>query len=162
MKALSNIEFFGLAFVLIAIFVFDADLRSDVFGQEYKKYDMIITSQNYNSKGFGDEIVGEILNNGTDTAKSVEISAIFYDDGGGTIGYESSGTSPSTINSGDRSMFTLEIFDPVIMSDIARYDFSIKWEGEQSSNYFARLTGGEISDNSVDNNSDDDDDDDDN
>lgn len=162
MKVLSNIEFFGLVFVLITIFVFDAGLHSDAFGQEYKNYDMIITSQNYNSKGFGDEIVGEILNNGTDTAKSVEISAIFYDDGGGTIGYESSGTSPSTINSGDRSTFTLEIFDPVIMSDIARYDFTIKWEGEHSSNYFARLTGGEISDNSGDNGSDDDDDDDDN
>ncbi len=103
MKALSNIEIFGLSFVLITLLVLEISLHSDAFGQENKtKYDMVLLSQNYNSKGFANEIVGEILNNGTDIAKSVEISAIFYNDSG-IIGYESSRPDPSTINSGDRS-----------------------------------------------------------
>ena len=100
MKALSNIEIFGLSFVLITILVLDASFHSDVFGQENKKkYDMVLQSQNYTSKGFANEIVGEILNNGTNIAKSVEISAVFYNDSG-IIGSESSRTDPRNINSG--------------------------------------------------------------
>ena len=100
MKALSNIEIFGLSFVLITILVLGINLHSDAFGQENKtKYDMVLLSQNYNSKVFADEIVGEILNNGTDIAKSVEISAIFYNDSG-IVGYESSRLDPTTITRG--------------------------------------------------------------
>ncbi|MDQ2685696.1 MAG: hypothetical protein M3Y25_07630, partial [Thermoproteota archaeon] len=101
----------------------------------------------YNSKGFADEIIGEVLNNGTANAKSVEISAIFYNDSG-TIGSESDGTSPSTINTGERSTFTLEILDPVIINDAESYEFTIKWQDESSSDRFTRLAGGEIADDS--------------
>ena len=90
---------------------------------------------------------GEILNNGTDIAKSVEISAVFYNDSG-IIGSESSRLDPTTINSGDRSVFTLQLVDEVIKSDAERYEFTIKWQDEHSIDYFARLTGGEIAENS--------------
>ncbi len=148
MKALSNIEIFGLSFVLLTILVLEINLHSDAFGQENKKkYDMVLLSQNYNSKGLTGEIVGEILNNGTDIAKSVEISAIFYNDSG-IIGSESSGLDPTTINSGDRSVFTLQLIDEIIMSDPERYELTIKWQDEHSVGYFASLTGGEIAENS--------------
>ncbi len=148
MKALSNIEILGFSFVLMTILVLEISLHSDAFGQENKKkYDMVLLSQNYNSKGFADEIVGEILNNGTDTAKSVEISATFYNDSG-IIGSESSRLNPTTINSGDRSVFTLQLIDEAIKSNAERYEFTIKWQDEHSSDYFARLTGGEIAENS--------------
>ena len=148
MKALSNIKIFGLSFVLITILVLGISLPDDAFGQENKKkYDMVLLSQNYTSKGFADEIVGEILNNGTDIAKSVEISAVFYNDSG-IIGSESSRLDPTTINSGDRSMFTLQVVDEVIKSDPERYEFTIKWQDENSIGYFASLTGGEIPENS--------------
>ncbi|TVP39324.1 hypothetical protein [Candidatus Nitrosocosmicus arcticus] len=148
MKALSNIEFFGLSFVLITILALEISLHSDAFSQENKKkYDMVLLSQNYNSKGFADEIVGEILNNGTDIAKSVEISVVFSNDSG-IIGSESSRLDPTTMNSGDRSVFTLQLVDEVIKSNAERYEFTIKWQDEHSIDYFARLTGGEIAENS--------------
>ena len=148
MKALSNIEIFGLSFVLITILVLEISLHSDAFSQENKKkYDMVLLSQNYNNKGFVDEIVGEILNNGTDIAKSVEISAAFYNDSG-IIGSESSRLDPTTINPGDRSVFTLQLVDEVIKSNADRYEFAIKWQDEHSIDYFARLTGGEMVENS--------------
>ncbi|MBA2268200.1 MAG: hypothetical protein H0W19_07685 [Nitrosopumilus sp.] len=156
MKALSNIEIFGLSFVLITILVLEISLHSDAFSQENKKkYDMVLLSQNFIGKSFAnfigksfaDEIVGEILNNGTDIAKSVEISAVFYNDSG-IIGSESSRLDPTTINSGDRSVFTLQLVDEVIKSNAERYEFTIKWQDEHSIDYFARLTGGEIAENS--------------
>ena len=148
MIVLSNIKIFGLSFVLITILVLGIGLPDDAFSQENKKkYDMVLLSQNYTSKGFADEIVGEILNNGTDIAKSVEISAVFYNDSG-IIGSESDRLDPTTINSGDRSVFTLQLVDEVIRSDPERYEFTIKWQDDYSSNYFASLTGGEIPENS--------------
>ena len=146
MKALSNIEIFGLSIVLMTLLGLEISLHSDAFGQETKKkYDMVLLSQNYNNKGFADEIVGEILNNGTDIAKSVEISAIFYNDSG-IVGSESGRPDPTTISSGDRSVFTLPLVDEVIRSNAESYEFTIKWQDEQSLDYFTRLTGGEISD----------------
>src|SRR5688500_7937590 len=148
MIALSNIKIFGLSSVLITILVLGISLPDDAFGQENKKkYDMVLLSQNYTSKGFAEEIVGEILNNGTDIAKSVEISAVFYNDSG-IIGSESDRLDPTTINSGDRSVFTLQLVDEVIRSDPERYEFTIKWQDDYSSNYFASLTGAEIAENS--------------
>src|SRR5688500_11660784 len=127
MKALSNIEIFGLSFVLITILVLEINLHSDAFSQENKKeYDLVLLSQNYSSKVLADEIVGEILNNGTGSAKSVEISAVFYNDSG-IVGSESTRLNPTTINSGDRSMFTLELVDEVIKSNAETYEFTIKW-----------------------------------
>ena len=162
MKAWSNIGIFGLSFVLITISVLAGSFHSDAFSQENKKkYDMVLLSQNYNSKAFADDIVGVILNNGTATARSVEISAIFFDDGGRTVGHESGGTSPTTIGPGDRSDFTLQILDEAIKSNATGYDFTVKWQDEQSFSYFTKSTGGEITDNSEGNDADGDDGDDD-
>ena len=145
MKGWSNIGIFGLLFVLITISVLEVSFHSDAFSQENKKkYDMVLLSQNYNSKAPADEIVGVILNNGTATARSVEISAIFFDDRGRTVGHESGGTSPSTISPGDRSDFTLQILDEAIKSNATSYDFTVKWQDEQSFGYFTKSTGGEI------------------
>ena len=165
MKAWSNIGIFGLSFVLITISVLDVSFHSDAFSQENKKkYDMVLLSQNYNSKAFADEIVGVILNNGTATARSVEISAIFFDDQGRTVGHESGGTSPTTIGPGDNSDFALQILDEAIKSNATDYDFTVKWQDEQSFSYFTKSTGGEITDNSggIDADGDDGDDDEDN
>ena len=146
MKALSNIGIFGSTFVMIAILIYCASLYSDAFGQgNEKKYEMVLLSHNYTSKGFMDEIVGEILNNGTDTVRAVEASAIFYNNSG-IVGYESDRTDPTTIDAGERAVFVLPIIDEVIMSDAESYEFTIKWQDEYARDYFARLTGGEISD----------------
>ncbi len=148
MKPLMCIGIFGLLFP-ITLLVLTSNY-SNTYGQvneDNNNYEMILINQKYTSNGFVNEITGEILNNGTNTAKGVEISAIFYNDSG-IVGFESDGTSPSTISAGDRSTFTLEILDPVIQSDAERYEFTIKWQDESSSDNFLRLAGGEITDDS--------------
>ena len=146
MKALSHIGIFGSSFVMIATLVLYTSLYYDAFGQgNEKKYDLVLLSQNYTSKGFMDEIVGEILNNGTDTVRAVEASAIFYNNSG-IVGYESDRTDPTTIDPGERAMFVLPIIDEIIRSDAESYDFTFKWQDDYARDYFARLTGGEISD----------------
>ena len=90
---------------------------------------------------------GEILNNGTDTVRAVEVSAIFYNDSG-IVGYESDRTDPTTIDSAERAVFVLPIIDEVILSDAENYEFTIKWQDEYSRDYFVRLTGGDIPDDS--------------
>ena len=142
------------------------NLPSDTaFGQEVnnitKKYDIVLLSHIYSSTGvFADELVGEILNNGTATVKAVELTAIFYDDQDDIIDNERSGTSPYTVNPGDKSTFTIEIFDEAINSNASSYEFTAKWKDEYlASSYFTRLIGGEISvdDNSGEENNEDDD-----
>lgn len=142
MKPMMCIGIFGLLFSITLLLL--ASNYSNAFGQaneDRKKFEMVLLSQKYTSTGFVDEIVGEILNNGTDTAKAVEVSANLYDDGGRIVGYEADGASPTTIGSGKSSMFTLQILDEVTKSATASYDITIKWKDKYSSNYFMRLTG---------------------
>ncbi|MGD9535376.1 MAG: FxLYD domain-containing protein [Candidatus Nitrosocosmicus sp.] len=94
----------------------------------------------------GDEIVGELLNNGTATVKTVEITAILYDDKDDVIGKERSGTSPYTINPRETATFAIEIFDEPIKSTASSYDFTAKWKNEYLfSSYFTKFIGDEIS-----------------
>ena len=137
--------------MLLTILVLHSSFHTDAFGQENKtKYDMVLLSQNFTSTGFADAIVGEILNNGTDTAKSVEISATFYDDRDNKVGFESTRTTPTTIHSGDKSMFNLQLLNATVVSVADSYDFSVKWMDEDSLSYFTKLPGGEIADTSGD------------
>ena len=161
MKAWSNIGIFGLSFVLITISVLAGSFHSDAFSQENKKkYDMVLLSQNYNSKAFADDIVGVILNNGTATARSVEISAIFFDDGGRTVGHESGGTAlPLSAQETDLILLykyltkRLRVMLPVM---------TLPLNGKMNNHfYFTKSTGGEITDNSGGNDADGDDGDDD-
>ncbi|WP_134484997.1 hypothetical protein [Candidatus Nitrosocosmicus franklandus] len=139
-----NIKIFGLAFVLSTLLVLNQSQYIDVLGQQnIKQFDMILLNQQYYNNPFVDQLVGEILNNGTHTAKSVEISALFYNDSG-IVGHESSGTDPTTISAGDKSTFTLQIDDEVIRSEAEGYEFTLKWKDEQSTDYFLRISGGEI------------------
>jgi len=150
MKALSDIEIYGLSFILITISILVVSLHSDAFSQENKKkFDMVLLSQNYSGTGFAHEIVGEILNNGSSTAKSVEISATLYDDRDKKVGYESTRTQPTTIHPGDKSTFNLPLLNATIESVADRYEFTVKWMDEHSSDYFTQLMGGKIADNSA-------------
>ncbi|HYF99553.1 MAG TPA: FxLYD domain-containing protein [Candidatus Saccharimonadales bacterium] len=169
MKPFSSTKIFQLLLVMTIIIVVSKgnSLHTDAFGQEFEdnnRYDIVILNQIYLSKFFVDEIVGEILNNGTATIKAVEMTAIFSDDQDDIIGTADSGTSPYTINPGDTASFTIKIFDEAIKVNASSYDFTAKWKDEYlASSYFTRLTGGEISDdNSNGENDDPDDDDDDN
>ena len=168
MEPLSSPKLFGLVQLvlttLIIVIIEGNVLHSYAFGQGFednKRYDIVILSQTYLSKFYSDNLVGEILNNGTATIKAVEMTAIFYDDQDDIIGNERSGTSPYTINPGDTASFTIEIFDEAIKINASSYDFTAKWKDEYlSTNYFMRLSGDEISANNNGEGDDDDNDDD--
>jgi len=155
-----------IAMTIIIVILAGNNLYPDTaFGQEVniitKKYDIVLLSHIYSSTGaFADELVGEILNNGTATVKAVEITAIFYDDQDDIIDNERSGTTPYTVNPGDKAAFTIEIFDEAVKSNASSYEFTAKWKDEYlASSYFTRLIGGEISgdDNTGEENNEDDD-----
>ena len=59
----------------------------------------------YNQEQFGDNIVGEVENNGTVTADFVQITASFYDVNGQIVGSEFTYADPSSIEPGSRSPF---------------------------------------------------------
>lgn len=155
MKPLYITKIYGLVLIALTIIIViqvEYSLNPDMaFGQEInnitKKYDIVLLSHIYSSTGvFADELMGEILNNGTATVKAVEITAIFYDDQDDIIDNERSGTSPYTVNPGDKAIFTIEIFDEAIKSNASSYEFTAKWKDEYlASSYFTRLIGGEIS-----------------
>ena len=52
-------------------------------------------------------IVGEVQNNGTDTAKFVEVSATLYDSSNQVIGTDFTFTKPSTIEPGMKAPFEI-------------------------------------------------------
>jgi hypothetical protein len=86
------------------------------------------------------------LNAGTDAIKAVRITAIFHDDQDDIVGSAYSGTTPSTINSGNTAIFNIEITDEGIKSNATGYEFTAKWKDEYlASSYFTRLIGGDIS-----------------
>ncbi|WP_134485140.1 FxLYD domain-containing protein [Candidatus Nitrosocosmicus franklandus] len=154
---MSSIKTFSLVLLVTTITLMsilegkNSPFHFSAFGQgaeeDYKKYDIVLLSHSYVGNFFTDELIGEILNNGTATIKAVEMTAIFYDEDDETIGSADSGTSPYTINPGDTASFTIEVFDEAVKANASSYDFTAKWKDEfLSNNYFIRLAGGDISD----------------
>ena len=74
-------------------------------------------SDRYFNEDYGEKIVGEVMNNGTETAEFVQASVSFYDQNQEIIGNEFSYTSPSTVDPGQRSPFTVFIPSDSIITD---------------------------------------------
>ena len=109
--------------------------------EDDKNDDIVLLSQRYNEERFGDEIVGEVMNNGTYTAEYVKVSASFYDQSGGIIGSEFTYAEPSTIRPGDRAAFTMYISSEAIEDNTERYEFTIQWNDEDFNEFSNRITG---------------------
>jgi hypothetical protein len=89
--------------------------------------DIVLLSHRYNQGQFGDEIVGEILNNGSRSLGmfDVPISASFYDPAGQLVGSENGYLENQEVNGGDRSAFTISILDETLLSNAATYDLVV-------------------------------------
>jgi hypothetical protein len=109
--------------------------------------DIVLLSQRYNEERFGDEIFGEVLNNGSNTAEYVKVSASFYDQSGAIIGSEFTYAEPSTIRPGDRAAFTMYISSEAIEDDTERYEFTIQWNDEDFNEFSNRITGTQVGSN---------------
>lgn len=90
---------------------------------------VIVLSSKYTNKESGDEIIGEVLNNGSGTAEFVKISISFYDQNHQIIDYESSYADPSTIEPGQRSPFVVFISSdsPIEKQMAASYEIIVQW-----------------------------------
>ncbi len=74
-------------------------------------------------------IVGEVQNNGTQTAKFVQVSATLYDSNNKVIGTDFSFTNPSDIDPGQKASFE---FDKVMDGDLGIIDhYAVQISGQQ-------------------------------
>jgi hypothetical protein len=65
---------------------------------------ILLESQEYEKGTFGDETIGELTNNGTNTADFVKVTATFHNAAGNIVGTDLAYTDPSSIQPGDESL----------------------------------------------------------
>jgi len=99
--------------------------------ESHTRAEIALLSQQYNSEGSGDKIVGEAINNGSASAQSVKVSASFYNQNGSIIGSASSPTDPSTIEPGNKAAFNIPISSDTIESDTENYELILQWKDTQ-------------------------------
>jgi hypothetical protein len=98
----------------------------------FRESNIELLSERYN----GNNLEGEVMNNGTSVAKSVKVSASFYDVNGDIVATEYSYADPSTIKPGDKSPFKIYTSDEVIQLVAKSYELILQWldaEGEENS-----------------------------
>ncbi|HET6589500.1 MAG TPA: FxLYD domain-containing protein [Candidatus Nitrosocosmicus sp.] len=119
--------------------------------------DLVLLSQRYNDERFGDEIIGEILNNGTITAEYAKVSVSFYDENGAILGSDFTYTDPSTIAPDQKTAFNIFITSDTIEDDTETYEFTLQWQNNDFNDFSKRITGEQVQ--AIDNDDNDNDDD---
>ncbi len=107
--------------------------------EETKNNDLILLHQKYNNERF-DRIVGELYNNGTETANFVSVSVSFYDEDDIILGSVSGITEPSSIPPGGKAAFDILITSKSIDHDAERYEFSVQWSDDDFKQHTIRIT----------------------
>ena len=115
-------------------------------GDETKNDDLILLNQKYNNEKF-DRIVGELLNNGTETANIVMVYVSFYDEDGIILGSVSGMTEPSSIPPGGKAAFDILITSKTIDHDSERYEYSLQWSDDDFNQHTIRITNPPSTDN---------------
>jgi len=108
-------------------------------GDETKNNDLILLNQKYNNERF-DRVVGELYNNGTETANFVDVAVSFYDEDGIILGSVSGITEPSSIPPGGKAAFDILITSKSIDHDAERYEFSVQWSDDDFNQHTVRIT----------------------
>ncbi len=119
----------------------DFSVRAQITPNDQPNDDIILLSQRYNDEEFSDKIVGEVLNNGTSTAKFVEITASFYDSNGLLVGTERTYADPSTIEPNNKSPFEIFVSSDAIKNDAENYEFIIQWRDLDGTDKSVRVLG---------------------
>jgi hypothetical protein len=130
MRRLSKSVFLTAIIPLLLLTTYHA-----VFAQQ--KQGLIIVSDN----GFNDNdpslpqyhIVGEVQNNGAQTAKFVQVSATLYDSNNKVIGTDFSFTNPSDIDPSQKAPFEITVgTDKVMGGDLSIIDhYAVQVSGQQ-------------------------------
>jgi hypothetical protein len=90
---------------------------------------ILLESQEYEKGMFGDEIIGELTNNGTDTADFVQVTATFHNAAGNIVGTDFTYTDPSSIQPGDTVPFTLLVSEESV-DDATTYSLRVSYGDE--------------------------------
>lgn len=69
--------------------------------------DMVLLSSRYNEQRLADEVVGEIMNNGTESAEFVEALATFRDAIGAVVDTATGYADPHLVTAGDSAPFNI-------------------------------------------------------
>jgi hypothetical protein len=101
-------------------FTMDREERSD-------KGDVILLSQRYNNEQYGDEIVGEVRNNGSVPVDFVEITVTFYDENHNITGTDFTFSDPHILVPGMKAPFKFYLTDGSSTEDADTYEFSLSW-----------------------------------
>ncbi|MPZ07276.1 MAG: hypothetical protein GEU26_12820 [Nitrososphaeraceae archaeon] len=100
-----------------------------VYGQAGQEA-VVLLSHRFNQGTISNEVVGEVLNNGTRPLDKYDVNIIasFYDSAGVLVGSDQGFIDAETLGEGDRSAFNVFITDDAIMNEAATYDISINDE----------------------------------
>ena len=123
MQLLRTKSIFLVASAVIPLLLLTAS--NSAFGQQ-KKGLVIVSDNRFNDNDPNlpqYHIVGEVQNNGSETAKFVEVSATLYDSNNKVIGTESTFTKPSEIDPGQKAPFEITVgTDKVMGGDLSIID----------------------------------------
>jgi hypothetical protein len=129
----------GVYFIYVAVGVLISLLTLGVDDKEVRAQpDISLVSQRYIEESFSNQIVGEVLNNGTEAAEFVEATASFYDANGQIVGTEYTFADPSTVQQGTKSPFTISIISETINNEAASYSITLQWQDSEG-NDFSKL-----------------------
>jgi hypothetical protein len=110
-------------------------------GEKQASDDIVLLNQRYNSGQVFDKIAGEVLNNGSENAEFVKVTASFYDGDGAILGSEMTYAYPSTINPGDKSPFNVFITNDAVKNATETYGFTLQWRGINGTDQSVQITG---------------------
>jgi hypothetical protein len=100
--------------------------------------DLSLVSQRYVEESFSNEIVGEVISNGSEVADFAEATASFYDANGQIVGTEYGFADPSTVQPGMKSPFSIIVTGETISNEAASYSITLQWQ-DSGTNDFSKL-----------------------
>lgn len=126
-----NVERVFPIFIVVVIMIILAPAINNVLAQS----DISLQSQRYIEESFSNQIVGEVINNGSEVAEFVEATASFYNALGDIVGTSSGFADPETIQPGMKSPFTILITSDTVANEAATYSLTLQWQDSDVNDY---------------------------
>lgn len=89
--------------------------------------EMVLLSSRFNEQNLGDEIVGEVMNNSTESAEYVEVLATFRDGSGAVIDTALGYADAHLIIAEASAPFKILLTSDMIEDEAVTYDLTLKW-----------------------------------
>jgi hypothetical protein len=90
--------------------------------------DILFESQRYTVEIFSDQIVGQVINNASQSAEFVKATAPFYNALSDIVETDSGFADPDTIQPGAKSPFTILITSDTAKNEAATYSLTLQWQ----------------------------------